>query len=295
MIGEEKTVKKRFLLSLLVVPLAFLSACSDSSSSAQDAGEDTSTDVATDVMQDTGKDTGKDSQKDVVSDVLPDGGSDVAQDGDQDADNDVQDLDVQPDTNPDVAPDAEQDAEEDVDSATDADDADVYDGDVALDADAGPCLDTCLSITLTARFGAKTVKFERAFFGTESEKGGEELLYLEAYEGGSTTCPESSSPTPHFTLIVSGWPLNENEVTYDEGLRVTLFDFTGTILDPKPLVTATAATAKRTEACIDCAPWPTVIEPDTQVYIDIDAQFEGGEVKGQINASHCDSLDWIVP
>lgn len=299
MVRKETTVNRRVILSLLVTSLAFLSACSDDSSTAQDAGNDGSTDTAADMVLDTAKDTAKDSQKDVTSDALPDGGSDVAQDSDRDSDSDAQDLDVQPDTNPDVTPDAEQDVEQDVDSGMDADDADdaddandadVYDGDVVLDADAQLCPDTCLSITLMARFGANTVKFERAFFGLDTEEGGQKL-YLEAYEGGSSTCPESTSPTPHFTLIVSGWPLNKSQVTYEEGLRVVLFDFTGTVLDPVPIAKATGATAKRVNACVDCAPWPTVAEHDTHVYIDIDAQFDGGEVKGQINASHCDSLD----
>lgn len=103
-------------------------------------------------------------------------------------------------------------------------------------------------------------------------------IYVEAYFGQAPEgCPIQST-TSSRTLIISN--INaDGGTTYASGLRVSLFDFDGTITN-EPLVrfTETSATA------VD-------VRPRNEVSFSLDATLDGGVVSGRFTAIHCPILD----
>lgn len=166
----------------------------------------------------------------------------------------------------------------DVDAGSNDTDAGTHGADAGSnDTDAGAaCVDECATTLLTATFGAATGTFDRAQHGLEDDGN----LYVEAHFGGDPACPTESSPTPARTLIIAGLRPVSGPQTYDDGVRVTLLDFTG-VLTTAPLVRATAVTASA-----------RFIEPGTLVSFTLDATFgASGTLSGGFAAGHCDSLD----
>jgi len=151
--------------------------------------------------------------------------------------------------------------------------------DAGLDAgtDAGPPPDGgCVTCTeLTARFGTRTALFTRAQHGVEPDG----TLYVEAYFGGDPACPTSTSPTPDRTLIISGLRADAGVQTWADGVRVSLFDFTGEVTSA-PLERAREVTAT-----------PGLVTPGARVDFDLTVAFDGGTISGHISAPHCTSLD----
>lgn len=73
---------------------------------------------------------------------------------------------------------------------------------------------------------------DRAQFGTEKDDAGADRVYIEAHSGGDPACPDpdgGAGPSPARTLIVSTVPRGRpgDTFTKDDGIAVTLLDFTG--------------------------------------------------------------------
>ncbi len=160
------------------------------------------------------------------------------------------------------------------DSGTKETDAGSPSPDAGTDAgatDAG--CETCTQ--LTAVFGARTAVFTRAQHGVEPYG----TLYVEAHFGGDPACPTATSPTPDRTLIISGLRADAGVQTWADGVRVSLFDFTGE-LTSAPLERAREVTAT-----------PGLVTPGARVDFDLTVAFDAGTISGHISAPHCTSLD----
>jgi hypothetical protein len=151
--------------------------------------------------------------------------------------------------------------------------------DAGASADAGPtsCTGACAVTDLVATFHGVMGQFDRAQHGVEGDAG----LYIEAHFGGDPACPTASSPTPDRTLVISGLraDFDGGVQTRDDGLRVTLLDFKGN-LSSSPFDKAFAARATTR--------W---MNRGTLVSFTLEADFDGGTVRGGFSAPHCASLD----
>jgi len=115
------------------------------------------------------------------------------------------------------------------------------------------------------------------------------VLYVEAWEGGFTGCPEQSSPTPDRTFIVSGVVL-DGRTEQDQGLSATLLDFEGNIL-PSGTPFSRATLVRVTNIDDDlCAPDSDCDDAD-RIGFDVEAVFSEGTLSGRVDARHCGSLD----
>lgn len=159
---------------------------------------------------------------------------------------------------------------------TDAGSASSDSGTDAGSTDAGTPDAGCETCTqLTAVFGARTAVFTRAQHGVEPDG----TLYVEAHFGGDPACPTATSPTPDRTLIISGLRADAGVQTWADGVRVSLFDFTGE-LTSAPLERAREVTAT-----------PGLVTPGARVDFDLTVAFDAGTISGHISAPHCTSLD----
>ncbi len=120
-----------------------------------------------------------------------------------------------------------------------------------------------------------TGAFDHVDHGVESDGG----LYVEAYFGAAAGCQLMNSPTPSRTLIIANINALSGDVTYAQGLRVTLLDFDGT-LTSEPFVRAIDATAQAIS-----------VQPGQNVTFSIQATFDGGTLTGEFTAPHCTGLD----
>lgn len=161
----------------------------------------------------------------------------------------------------------------------------------------GPCQGDCRAQTLEATFGEEARGFTRAYYGLEAPSeatGGQWLLYLEAHAGGAEGCPEQESPTPWRTLILSGLALPLGPVS-DQG-SVVVLDFRGDLLPGDGLAPARSTQASVTldmaQLCMDCLGMPAPSDPEGFVALELEATMDmGGQVRGHVFATHCDSLD----
>lgn len=171
--------------------------------------------------------------------------------------------------------------------------------DAGMPADSGVldagviCTGACQVTTAKAQFGNAQRPFDRAQFGltspSNSSSGGWEL-HVELHGGGSSACPEQSSPTPDRTLIIAGLksPLIPAVYATDAGIKATLFDFDGD-LTQAPLLRAGQTWVDVTAAntCETC--------PGAERFIafELNAAFDGGTVAGHVYGTHCSSLDTL--
>lgn len=125
--------------------------------------------------------------------------------------------------------------------------------------------------------GTRRGGFDRAQHGLEPDGG----LYVEAYFGGDPACPTQTSPTPDRTLIIAGLHLvpDGGVLTQQDGVRVTLLDFSGA-LTSAPVVRALTIRAT-----------PREVDPGVRVSFTLEATFDGGLLQGTFSAEHCASLD----
>ena len=130
---------------------------------------------------------------------------------------------------------------------------------------------------LTAMFGARSARFERAQHGNS----GADRLLVEAHFGGDPACPTASSPTPRRTLAIRGVRATADATpqTEAEGVAAVLFDFGGD-LTTAPLLRATAVRVV-----------PRAYERNGRVSLTVTATFPGGTITGELVAPHCASLD----
>ena len=162
-------------------------------------------------------------------------------------------------------------------------DAATSDADPANDATApGTCEGTCKTTALTTDFGGKTRVLARAQFGTEQGDAGAQL-HTESHLGGSAACPTQTSPTPDYTLIVTGIPRGAvgRKLAKGDGVTSAFFDFKGDLGLP--------ALTKATSVSVTViGEDPTT--PPKWVAFDVEATFSEGTVKGHAYAEYCASL-----
>ena len=107
-------------------------------------------------------------------------------------------------------------------------------------------------------------------------------IYVEAYLGGDPACPESTSPTPQRTLVITGVRTNVSAVQNSAGgVRAVLLDFSGQLIS--------TPTARATSVEVT----PRELGAGTRVRFDLRATFEAGTITGAIDAPWCRSLDDI--
>lgn len=160
------------------------------------------------------------------------------------------------------------------------------------------CANTCAQTTASATFGNKSATFQNVRFGllAASRTSSKTIeMQLEAFNGGTSGCPEMNSPTPQQTLIVSGLSgsiSTSTPITEKDGVVIKLIDYDGSLLDDELFVDATSFTLTPVAANI-CTTCLSTQEPDTDSFLTFDAQinFDGGQITGRFYGQHCDSMD----
>ncbi|QDG52277.1 hypothetical protein FIV42_16485 [Persicimonas caeni] len=160
------------------------------------------------------------------------------------------------------------------------------------------CEGACREHALTVAFGDTTGPIERAVYGLtapEVADSGEWEVYIEAIEGGFDGCPQQDSPTPDWSLIVTGLvaPIGEGTLTKaDDGVAVTFLDYDGRFLGQEPFARATSASLTPVAANVDTSLVAAgTRDEDGVVALDVQASFDGGELSGRLVATHCASMD----
>ncbi len=144
-------------------------------------------------------------------------------------------------------------------------------------ADAGfssTCTGACMTTSLTATFQVTRV-LDRAYFGITASDG---TLHVEAYLGGGTGCPEMSSPTPDYALILGR--VTRPTSTTTSSSPGNILDYEGDLLGGPLGAAATTVTLT-----------PVAAMGDTFVAFDANVVFAAGTVTGHLHATHCASLD----
>lgn len=160
------------------------------------------------------------------------------------------------------------------------------------------CEGACREHALSVDFGAQTGSIERAVYGLSApatSTSGAWEIYIEAIHGGFSGCPAEDSPTPDWTLILSGLPfaLDTTALTKaDDGLSATFLDYDGRFLAAEPIARAAAVSAAPIAARLDTAPTQQgANHDDGLIALDLDASFAQGAISGRLVATHCASLD----
>ena len=158
------------------------------------------------------------------------------------------------------------------------------------------CEGACATTDLDIAFGATMRDLDRAFYGLTKDATGT-TVRIEAHKGGSDTCPEESSPTPAYTLILPSLPIPTGPSPTLTSVG-TFIDFTGDVVDgPPPSVRATAVTLTPVAAniCPTCIGNPAPSHPDGMLALDVSLTFASGTITGHLYAIHCDSFDTVEP
>jgi hypothetical protein len=155
-------------------------------------------------------------------------------------------------------------------------------GGVHADAASSSCAGACTTMTLAADFGGQKRALVRAQFGTQAGDAGAEL-HLEAHAGGDPACPTQTSPSPDYTLVLTGVPRGAagRTLTQADGLSAAFLDFKGDLGLP-PVTKATQLSV-------------TVVAEDPEtpaawVALDVSATFSQGTIAGHVYAGYCASL-----
>jgi hypothetical protein len=129
-------------------------------------------------------------------------------------------------------------------------------------ADAAPasCTGACTTMALAADFGGQKRALVRAQFGTQAGDAGVEL-HLEAHAGGDAACPTQSSPSPDYTLVLTGVPRGAAGRTLTQATQLSV-----------TVVAEDSAT------------------PAAWVALDVTATFSQGTIAGHVYAGYCASL-----
>ncbi len=142
------------------------------------------------------------------------------------------------------------------------------------------CEGACRSTRVTAAMSA-TRTLDQAIYGVTSSASGP-TLHVEVHSGGGTGCPDASSPTPSYTLVLARVPIpSSTEPVTSPG---NLLDFVGDLLGGDLGAVATDVT-------ITPVAVTTPTEPGGTLALDIALTFAAGTVSGHLFAVHCASLD----
>lgn len=200
-------------------------------------------------------------------------------------------------------------------SASDAAPADTGATDAAT-ADAGPtdtgatdaqptdagtglpttCEGACRTLDLAIDLSEAQGSFQRAYYGLTSpaqSNSGSWAVHIEATSGGADGCPTENSPSPDWTLVVSGLALPLSPEPVMDGISVSFLDFSGQFLSPAPITRSTARSVQvlAADLCTDCVGMTAPAHPTGLVSLSLEATFAEGTIRGQVFATHCDSLD----
>jgi hypothetical protein len=183
-----------------------------------------------------------------------------------------------------AAPEGGLDASTPLDGGGPSADA-AEDASAAPDAAASTCEGACKTTDLQASFGTKKRVLVRAQFGTQGGSASPEL-HTESHLGGEAACPQMSSPSPDYTLILTKVPRGAagRQLSNADGIISTFLDFKGDLGLP-PATKAT--TVNITVVAEDPA------TPPSWVAIDVSAVFAEGTVSGHIYAGYCESLSLV--
>lgn len=160
------------------------------------------------------------------------------------------------------------------------------------------CTTTCAQTTASATFGNKSASFQNVRFGllAASRTSSKTIeMQMEAFNGGTSGCPEMDSPTPKQTLIISGinpTTSTKTPITEKDGVVIKLIDYDGSLLSDDLFVDATSFTLTPVAANV-CTSCLATQDPDTDSFLTFDAQinFDGGQITGRFYGQHCDSMD----
>lgn len=151
--------------------------------------------------------------------------------------------------------------------------------------DGGPdtgCTGSCATTAVDAMF-AMTKRLNQAWYGVSSYTS---TLYIEIDFGGPTSCPEESSPTPDYSLVMGSVPrpVQNSPVLFSGG---AMLDYTtiGDLLGGPPVAQAMEIILVPDASNGD----PAVA--DAHLAFDITGTFQGGTVTGHFYALHCASMD----
>ena len=127
-----------------------------------------------------------------------------------------------------------------------------------------------------------TRTLERAQFGRDADG----TFHIEAHEGGDPKCPDSTSPSPKRTFIITGVknkPAGTKETKAD-GVNGSFLDFVGDQLpEGTPFTKATAIT-------VEIVAIKGAAGAETEVELEVDATFAEGTIRGRVFAEYCQSL-----
>jgi hypothetical protein len=151
------------------------------------------------------------------------------------------------------------------------------------------CNGACKTMALAAHVNGKTFPFDRAQFGLSMNEAGAKTIHVELYSGGSPLCPSQTSPNTDRTIVHAGVvvPVDTTPSTEKNNVKLSVFDFKQDMYPSDPLVRATAVKVTPIAASALTAP----AGGERFVALSIDATVQGGDVKGTMYATHCDSLD----
>lgn len=141
--------------------------------------------------------------------------------------------------------------------------------DAAIDAPA-----VNMTTALAAMLNANRT-LDNAGYGVNSDDG---TLHVEIHTGGFTGCPEMTSPTPDYTLILGRVPPMTAASATSPG---TFLDFVGDMTDNSPA--PSSATVKTLTNVLYSA--------GAYLTFDVSLTFPEGTVTGHLYAPHCISLD----
>jgi hypothetical protein len=151
----------------------------------------------------------------------------------------------------------------------------------AIDAAGMDAANTDGVVLLTYRDGSAELPL--AYLGYQRSGDTITELYVELSNMEEPGCPSADSPIPDQLMTVSGFAGADPATrTFDDGVRVSFFDFAGTLRDEIEPAAATAATV-------------TVTAHDegagtAEATVNVTFGDDGSAV-GSLVATHCDSLD----
>ncbi len=151
------------------------------------------------------------------------------------------------------------------------------------------CDSACKTMALAAHVNGKTFPFERAQFGMSMNEAGVKTIHVELHSGGSPLCPSQTSPNTDRTIVLAGVvvPIDATPSTEANNVKLSILDFKGDMYPSDAIVRATAVKVTPIAASALTAP----SGGERFVALSIDATVKGGDVKGTLYATHCDSLD----
>lgn len=131
-----------------------------------------------------------------------------------------------------------------------------------------------MTTALTAMLNANRT-LDNAGYGVNADDG---TLHVEIHKGGFTGCPQMTSPTPDYTLILGRVPAMTAATATSPA---TFLDFVGDMTDNSP-APSNATVRTLTNVTYSAGAFLT---------FDVSLMFGEGTITGHLYAQHCTSLD----